>query len=54
MTGTHDYTISPGGTWAFHTYSRFDTPPVVDLVRLPDHARMRLLGVLPASLREVI
>ena len=42
-TGTHDYTISPGGAWAFHTYSRFDTPPVTDLVRLPDHASVRVL-----------
>jgi dipeptidyl-peptidase-4 len=56
MTGTHDYTISPGGTWAFHTYSRFDTPPVVDLVRLPDHARMRVLednAPVRARLEEV-
>ena len=35
--GTHSYDISPDRRWAFHTYSRFDTPPVVELVSLPDH-----------------
>ena len=41
--GTHRYDISPDGRWAFHTYSRFDRPPVVDLVSLPDHKRVRVL-----------
>ena len=35
--GTHSYQISPDARWAIHTYSTFDTPPVIDLVRLPDH-----------------
>ena len=29
--------------WAFHTYSTFDTPPMTELVRLPDHAVVRTL-----------
>ncbi len=37
QTGTHAYQISPDGKWAFHTYSTFDTPPVIELVSLPDH-----------------
>jgi dipeptidyl-peptidase-4 len=41
--GTHAYDISPDGRWAFHTYSRFDRPPVVDLVSLPEHKRVRVL-----------
>jgi len=41
--GTHAYDISPDCRWAFHTYSRFDRPPVVDLVSLPDHKRVRIL-----------
>lgn len=41
--GTHVYDISPDCRWAFHTYSRFDRPPVVDLVSLPDHKRVRML-----------
>ena len=41
--GTHSYDISPDRRWAFHTYSRFDTPPVVELVSLPDHRVARTL-----------
>jgi dipeptidyl-peptidase-4 len=41
--GTHGYTVAPGGRYAFHTYSSFDVPPVTDLVRLPSHARVRVL-----------
>lgn len=42
--GTHAYTVSPDGSWAFHTWSRFGQPPVTDLVRLPEHARVRVLA----------
>lgn len=41
--GTHDYDIAPGGKWAFHTYSSFDTPPVTELISLPDHQSRRVL-----------
>jgi len=41
--GTHSYEIAPDCQWAFHTYSRFDSPPVIDLVRLPDHRVQRVL-----------
>ncbi|MDY7109269.1 MAG: DPP IV N-terminal domain-containing protein [Planctomycetota bacterium] len=41
--GTHDYDFSPDGQWAFHTYSRFDTPPVTELIHLPDHRFVRTL-----------
>ena len=37
MKGTHDYQISPDGAWAVHTFSTFDTPPVTELIRLPEH-----------------
>jgi dipeptidyl-peptidase-4 len=42
--GTHSYNISPNLKWAVHTYSRFDQPPIVDLVRLPDHHMGRVLS----------
>ncbi len=42
--GTHDYQISPGARWAVHRYSRFDSPPVTDLIRLPSHERVRNLA----------
>lgn len=41
--GFHDYQISADGTLAIHTFSAFDTPPVIDLVRLPSHERVRVL-----------
>jgi dipeptidyl-peptidase 4 len=42
--GTHRYDISPDARWAIHTYSRFDTPPMIDLVRLPAHQVVRSLA----------
>ncbi|MCL4207295.1 MAG: DPP IV N-terminal domain-containing protein [Pirellulaceae bacterium] len=41
--GTHDYVFSPDAKWAFHTYSTFDTPPVTELVQLPEHRLVRVL-----------
>ena len=41
--GWHDYEFSPDGRWAMHTYSTFSQPPVVDLVRFPDHRVLRVL-----------
>jgi dipeptidyl-peptidase-4 len=35
--GTHTYLISPGGRFAIHTRSTFDTAPVTGVVRLPAH-----------------
>ncbi|MFO1051253.1 MAG: DPP IV N-terminal domain-containing protein [Planctomycetota bacterium] len=41
--GTHQYEISTDGSLAIHTFSAFDTPPVIDLVTLPAHERVRML-----------
>jgi dipeptidyl-peptidase-4 len=41
--GTHRYVMSPHGDFAIHTYSRFTQVPVVDIVRLPEHASVRTL-----------
>jgi dipeptidyl-peptidase-4 len=35
--GTHGYEFSPNCKWAFHTYSTFDKPPIVELVEIPSH-----------------
>jgi dipeptidyl-peptidase-4 len=43
QSGVHSYEISPDGQWAFHTYSSFDTPPVCDVVHLPDHRFVRTI-----------
>ncbi|MBL8732147.1 MAG: DPP IV N-terminal domain-containing protein [Planctomycetes bacterium] len=42
--GWNEYAISPDGTLAVHTWSAFDTPPIIDLVRLPSHERVRVLA----------
>jgi len=41
--GTHSYDVSPNCQWAFHTYSRFDAPPVIELISLPEHKSIRVL-----------
>jgi len=41
--GTHRYVVAPGGKLAFHTYSRFDLPPVTDVIALPAHTALRPL-----------
>ena len=41
--GAHGYDMAPGCARAFHTASSFDQPPVIDLVRLPDHTSVRML-----------
>ncbi|MEK6769108.1 MAG: S9 family peptidase, partial [Gemmatimonadota bacterium] len=49
--GTHSYAVAPGARFAFHTFSRFGVPPVVELVGLPDHRVLRTL-VDNAQLRQ--
>ena len=44
LPGTHSYDVSPNAKWAFHTYSRTDRPPAIDLVALPAHTVIRSLG----------
>jgi dipeptidyl-peptidase 4 len=44
LAGTNGYSVAPSGEWAIHTWSRFDTPPGVDLVRLPAHTSVRTLA----------
>jgi dipeptidyl-peptidase-4 len=51
--GTHGYQISPDFRWAFHTMSTADTPPVTDLVSLPDH-RSRRVFVDNARVRDAV
>ena len=43
LPGSHVYQFSPDARWAFHTYSTFDTPPVTELVRFPEHRVVRVL-----------
>lgn len=43
QSGYHLYRISQDGRWALHTYSSFGTPPIVELVSLPEHRVVRTL-----------
>jgi dipeptidyl-peptidase-4 len=43
QSGTHEYTLSPDAKWAVHTHSSMDKPPVIDLIRLPDHVTVQVL-----------
>lgn len=55
--GTHSYSIAPGGRMAFHTWSRFEQPPRMEVVSLPDHATLRALTdttALEAKLASVL
>jgi dipeptidyl-peptidase-4 len=51
--GTHSYDVAPSGGLAFRTYSRFDRPPVVDVVSLPDHRSLRQLTDVSALVQTL-
>ena len=42
QSGTHAYRFTPDARWALHTFSTFDTPPITELVCLPEHKRIKL------------
>jgi dipeptidyl-peptidase-4 len=55
--GTHDYEVSPDGRWAVHHYSNANTPPLVELIRLPGHERVKLFtdnAALKKKLAELV
>ena len=57
LAGTHFYDLSPNGEWAFHIHSNFTTPPVTELVHLPDHKVVRTLQTneqLAAKVKDLL
>ena len=55
--GTHTYDAAPNAGFAFHTYSRFDQPPVMEVVELATHRSLRTLtdtAALKAQLAPVL
>ncbi len=42
--GTHSYQLSANGEYAIHSYSSFDQPPTVEVVRVNDHSSIRVLA----------
>ncbi|MDY0958541.1 S9 family peptidase [Sphingomonas sp. CFBP8993] len=51
--GTHSYDIAPGEHWALHTVSRFDAPPVTDMLDMTRQQPLRTLAA-NAPLAKVI
>lgn len=51
--GWHDYSVSPDGAFAVHTYSSFGNPPRIEAVSLPDHNVLHTLASNDA-LREKV
>ncbi|MEX2231751.1 MAG: S9 family peptidase [Cyclobacteriaceae bacterium] len=43
ISGQNAYQISANAKWAIHTFQNSVTPPVVSLVAIPDHKRIRVL-----------
>ncbi len=41
--GWHTYAAAPNGAHAVHTFSNFTTPPIVELVTLPEHKTVRVV-----------
>jgi len=44
LKGTHSYSISPGGKYAFHSFSNYFTRPSSEYVTLPDHKPLDTKG----------
>jgi dipeptidyl-peptidase-4 len=51
--GVHTYVLSPGAKMAFHTWSRFEMPPVTDVIDLPSHTSRRKLTDTTALVAKV-
>ncbi len=51
--GTHSYDIAPGEHWALHTVSRFDAPPVTDMLDMTRQQPLRTLAA-NAPLAQVV
>lgn len=44
QSGTHNYSITPNVEYAIHTFSNINTPPLTEIVSLPDHKAIRVLA----------
>jgi dipeptidyl-peptidase-4 len=55
--GWHSYEFSADYRSAIHSYSRFDSPPITELVGIPDHHQTRVLednAALRANLKDLL
>lgn len=55
--GTHDYVFSPDASWAIHTYSTLNDPPIVEIVTIPEHDVVRVIddhGEMRAKFKQLV
>lgn len=55
--GSHAYHVSADLQWAIHSYSTFDTPPIIELVHLPDMKVQKVLednAKLRSNMKELL
>ena len=53
QSGTHTYDISPNGKFAKHTFSSAGTPPITEIISLPNHKTIKTL-VTNKTLKEKV
>ena len=51
LKGTHDYSISPGGKYATHSFSNYKTPPVREWITLPDNKPINPVKTIAATIK---
>jgi dipeptidyl-peptidase-4 len=54
LAGTHDYSISPTGTFATHSFNNSFTKPVNELIALPKHTALNEKESIQAKLKDAI
>ncbi|MBN8653038.1 MAG: DPP IV N-terminal domain-containing protein [Cytophagales bacterium] len=52
LAGTHDYSISPTGTFASHSFNNSFTKPVNELIALPKHTPLNKKESIQAKLKD--
>lgn len=52
LAGTHDYSISPTGTFATHSFNNSFTKPVNELIALPKHTALNEKESIQAKLKD--
>ncbi|MDP4224304.1 MAG: S9 family peptidase [Bacteroidota bacterium] len=54
LKGTHDYSISPNGSYAWHSFSNYFTRPYGEFISLPDHKPLNEKKSIMARLDSLI
>lgn len=52
LAGTHDYSISPTGTFATHSFNNSFTKPITELIALPKHTALNEKESIQAKLKD--